>query len=90
MWLFDGLMAAEEMTAEGMRADERAGDFGGRIAAVVDGKHTTKERADAITEWLWAPDTEGKSRIRFGRAENRLKTPEQMVDMYGVSPLGLT
>ena len=54
-------------------------DFYERMKPVVAGKKTTQAVADAIIEWLWIPDEKGESGIRFGKAENRTKTPLQML-----------
>lgn len=56
-------------------------DFYERMQPVVAGKQTTKEVADAIIEWLWVPNEKEDARIRLGRAENRTKTPLQILEI---------
>lgn len=76
-----GLVAAEERGPRAASVEVRLDEIRDQLETVIDGKRTTKEVVDAIIEWLWIPDPEGSTRIHFGKAENRLKTPQQMLEM---------
>jgi hypothetical protein len=76
-----GLVAAEEGAVRAASAEVRLDEIRGRMETVIEGRQTTKEVVDAIIEWLWVPDPEGNTRIRFGKAENRLKTPAQLLEL---------
>ncbi len=56
-------------------------DFHQRMQPVIEGKKTTKQVADAIIGWMWVPDELGATRVRFGSAEHRIKSPVQVLEM---------
>jgi hypothetical protein len=81
MGFLSGFVAAGEAGPRGDFGGVRFEEIGCMMGNVIQGKKTTKGVVDAIIEWLWVPDPKGSTRIRFGKAEDRPKTPVQMLEM---------
>ena len=58
-------------------------DFYERMQLVVKGKSTTKAAVDAIHTWLMVPNETGVARVGLADAENRPKTPSQVLKFGG-------
>jgi hypothetical protein len=54
-------------------------DFYDKMQPVIEGKETTAEVAEAIRAWLWGMDADSVKRVKFQNAENRLRSPVEIL-----------
>ena len=54
-------------------------DFYEKMQPVIEGKETTAEVAEAIRAWLWGMDADSVKRVKFQNAENRLRSPVEIL-----------
>jgi hypothetical protein len=54
-------------------------DFYEKMQPVTAGKETTAEVAEAIRAWLWGMDADSVKRVKFQNAENRLRSPVEIL-----------